>query len=66
MARLILLNGMPGIGKSTLAERYADDHPGVLNLDVDRLGRTMGGDFASTAEPARALALTMHHPAAGG
>ncbi len=59
MARLILLNGMPGIGKSTLAERYADDHAGVLNLDVDRLRRTMGGDFSSTAEPARALALTM-------
>lgn len=37
MPRLILLNGPPGIGKSTIAQRYADDHPGTLDLDLDLL-----------------------------
>jgi predicted kinase len=40
MARLLLLNGAPGIGKSTLAKRYGVDHPGTLVLDIDLL-RTM-------------------------
>ncbi|WP_157441741.1 ATP-binding protein [Actinoplanes awajinensis] len=29
MARLVHLNGPPGIGKSTLSARYADRHPGT-------------------------------------
>lgn len=37
MARLIHLNGPSRVGKSTLARRYADDHPGTLCLDVDVL-----------------------------
>ncbi|MEU8820470.1 ATP-binding protein [Actinoplanes sp. NPDC048796] len=43
MARLIHLNGPPGIGKSTLAARYADSSPGTLNLDVDAVHRLVGG-----------------------
>ncbi|WP_422752121.1 AAA family ATPase [Micromonospora sp. WMMD708] len=43
MARLIHLNGPPGIGKSTLSARYADRHPGTLNLDVDALHHLVGG-----------------------
>ncbi|MDG4824600.1 AAA family ATPase [Asanoa sp. WMMD1127] len=43
MARLVHLNGPPGIGKSTLSGRYADRHPGVLNLDVDAVHRLVGG-----------------------
>ncbi|MEU1883963.1 AAA family ATPase [Micromonospora sp. WMMD987] len=43
MARLIHLNGPPGIGKSTLSARYADRHPGALNLDVDTIHRLVGG-----------------------
>lgn len=58
-ARLILLNGMPGIGKSTLAARYVADRPGVLHLDADRLRTMIGGDLAETAGPARKLALAM-------
>ena len=42
-ARLIHLNGPPGIGKSTLAALYADRHPGTLNLDIDTLHRLVGG-----------------------
>jgi predicted kinase len=41
-ARLILLNGPPGIGKSTLAQRYVDDHPLALNLDLDSVRRLLG------------------------
>jgi predicted kinase len=43
VARLIHLNGPPGIGKSTLAALYADRHPGTLHLDVDGLHRLVGG-----------------------
>jgi hypothetical protein len=43
VARLVHLNGPPGIGKSTLSALYADQYPGTLNLDVDRLHRLVGG-----------------------
>lgn len=43
MACLIHLNGPPGIGKSTVAERYVADHPRVLNCDIDVLRRLVGG-----------------------
>lgn len=62
MPRLILLNGPPGIGKSTLAQLYADDHPGVLNLDIDRLRTLIGGwrgRFTETSEIVRPIALSM-------
>jgi predicted kinase len=42
-ARLILLNGPPGIGKSTLAQRFVDEHPLALNLDLDSVRRMLGG-----------------------
>ncbi|MFD0489614.1 putative kinase [Saccharopolyspora erythraea NRRL 2338] len=62
MARLIHLNGPPGIGKSTLARRYADDHVGVLNLDADELRRLIGGSrdrFEETGKLVRPIALSM-------
>lgn len=43
MARLVLLNGPPGIGKSTLSALYVDRNPGTLNLDVDTLHHLIGG-----------------------
>jgi len=58
-ARLILLNGMPGVGKSTLAERYRADHPGVLCCDPDLLRTMIGGDPEEAAEAVRDLALAM-------
>ena len=42
MPRLIVLNGPPGIGKSTLARRYAADHPLALALDLDSVRRLLG------------------------
>lgn len=62
MVRLVHLNGPPGIGKSTLARRYADEHPGVLDLDIDQLRGMIGGwrdRFAETGEIVRPLALGM-------
>ncbi|GAB3855982.1 AAA family ATPase [Dactylosporangium cerinum] len=43
MARLVHLNGPPGIGKSTLSALHAERNPGTLNLDVDTLHHLIGG-----------------------
>lgn len=60
MPRLIHLNGPPGIGKSTLAQLFADDHPGTLNLDIDQLRTLIGGwrdRFIEAGEIVRPIAL---------
>jgi predicted kinase len=58
--RLILINGPPAAGKSTLAQRYADDHPLALNLDIDRIRAMIGGwrqDLPAAGSLARDLAV---------
>ena len=42
MARLVLINGLPSTGKSTLARLYADRHPLTLALDLDVLRGMLG------------------------
>lgn len=61
MPTLILVNGAPGAGKSTLARRYVDDHPLALLLDIDEL-RTALGSWRERTESrrlARDLAMAM-------
>jgi hypothetical protein len=62
VARLIHLNGPPGIGKSTLARRYVDLHPGVMNCDIDVLRTLIGGwqqDFGGAGALIRPAALAL-------
>ena len=56
MPRLIHLNGPSRVGKSTLARRFADEHPGTLALDLDVLAGLVGGwreDFSRVFRIAR-------------
>ena len=66
MPRLIHLNGPSRVGKSTLARRYGDAHPGTLVLDIDVLAGLIGGwreDFFSVVRTARGhgRALALRH-----
>jgi predicted kinase len=60
--KLIVLNGPPGIGKSTLAGRYVDDHPLALLLDIDTIRSLLGrwiDDQPESGRLARVLAVQM-------
>lgn len=50
MPRLIILNGPPGIGKSTVALRYVEDHPMTLSLEQDLVRGLLGGWRTREAE----------------
>jgi predicted kinase len=67
--RLIHLNGPPGVGKSTLARRYAAEHSGVLLCDIDVLRTMIGGwqddDGAAARIRTAALALITSYLATG-
>jgi predicted kinase len=56
------LNGAPGVGKSTLARRWAEEHPGTLLLDPDALRTWVSGwreDFVATGAVIRPVAIAM-------
>lgn len=66
MTRLLLINGLPGTGKSTLASRYCADRPLSVCLDIDVVRGLLGGWHDRPLEAglfARRLALAMIHEA---
>lgn len=59
MSILLHLNGAPGVGKSTIAERLVATRPDWLNCDIDVLRSLLGGwqdDFARAGAHVRPLA----------
>jgi predicted kinase len=67
---LVLLNGPPASGKSTLATRLVESRPLALNLDIDVVRGLLGAWIDVPADAglaARALAVSMArtHLAAG-
>jgi len=62
MSVLLHLNGAPGVGKSTIAERLVASRPGWLNCDIDILRTLIGGwreDFAAAGAHIRPVAREM-------
>jgi predicted kinase len=56
-----LVNGPPGVGKSAVASRYAEDHPLTLHLEIDAIRMSLGGweEHEESKLLARALAVAM-------
>ena len=70
MSRLVLVNGAPGAGKSTIAHALAQDRPMTLALDIDGIKHSLGrwdDDPSRAGMHARrvALALASEHLSAG-
>lgn len=62
MPVLVLINGAPGAGKSTLAAALVQDRPQALALDLDQIKHSLGGwadDLQSSGLQARRIALAM-------
>ena len=70
MPRLVLINGAPGSGKSTIAHALAQDRELTLALDVDAVKHSLGrwdADPVASGLHARRLSLALadHHLSAG-
>lgn len=58
MAKLIFMNGPAAVGKSTIAERYVQEHPLALHLKFDEL-IVMLGQWLAHEDEARELVFSM-------
>jgi predicted kinase len=70
MPRLVLVNGAPGSGKSTIVQSLAQDQEMTLDLDIDSIKHSLGrwdADPATSGNHARrlSLALAEQHLGAG-
>lgn len=68
--KLIILNGPLGIGKSTLASRFAEEHPLTLRLDIDEIRTHIShwreeADKSAVSSKQMALAMAATHLSLG-
>lgn len=68
--KLIILNGPLGIGKSTLASKFAEEHPLTLRLDIDDIRTYIShwreqADQSAISSKQMALAMTKVHLSLG-
>ena len=58
---LLVINGAPGVGKSTLARSYADTHPLSLVVDIDSIRLRLGAwaEYDESKSVARDLAVAL-------
>lgn len=68
--KLILLNGFAGCGKSTIANRYIDEHPLAMNLEGDQIIVMLGKwkehwDEAAKLKIALSKVITTSHLQSG-
>jgi predicted kinase len=47
---LILLVGIPGSGKTTYANKYIEEHPGMIHLSSDKIRKELWGDEATQGD----------------
>jgi predicted kinase len=62
MTRLVLINGAPGAGKSTLAQALVQEEPMALALDLDAIKHSLGcwdDDLLASGLHARRLAVAV-------
>ncbi|HVM73684.1 MAG TPA: AAA family ATPase [Candidatus Paceibacterota bacterium] len=62
--KLIILNGFAGVGKTTLAKRYIDEHPLALDIEGDRL-IVMLGQWLAHEDEARKIIFELTKSLAG-
>ena len=62
---LIILCGPPGVGKTTYAHKYIEEHPGAVHLSSDAVRKELHGDESIQDNPGEVFAIMQKRAIAG-